>query len=341
MLSKRKVEIFKAIVEEFIQTAEPVGSKGLLEKYQMDYSSATTRNEMMELESMGLLEKTHTSSGRIPSTQGYRFYVEHLMEDRVDDRIEFAIAQVFSDRRLNIEEIIKRSCDILSQMSNLTSVVLGPDAIYQRLESIQLLPLHERSAVAIFVTSEGHTESRIFNFESDVSIEDIQACCGVLNQRLKGTPLNEVVEKMLIIKPILANTVVRYEMLFEAFINAFIRFASDNIYFSGLNNLMYQPEFADVEKLKQMLKMLENSQLWRTIGSGKGDVLLKKGEHSQLIWMDDMAVVSSKFSLGGKEEGQLMVVGPTRMEYDRVLSMLETIAIAIERIYGKGGIDER
>ncbi len=340
MLSKRKIEIFKAIVEEFIQTAEPVGSKALLQKYQMNYSSATIRNEMMELEEMGLLEKTHTSSGRIPSTQGYRFYVEHLMEQRSDDRIEYALAQIFSDRALNMEQAIRRSCDILSQMTKLTTIVLGPDANQQRLEQIQLLPLHQRSAVAIFVTNEGHTESRIFNFASDVSLEDIQSCCEVLNDRLKGTLINEVVEKMGVIKPILAHTVKRYEMLFEAFINAFIKFANDDVYFSGQNNLLYQPEFADVEKLKGILAMLENSQLWRTIGKGKGDILLKKGGHSELVWLDDMAVVSSTIRISDKNEGKLMVLGPSRMEYDRILSMMETIALAIERIYGKGESDE-
>ncbi len=341
MLTKRKIEIFKAIVEEFIATAEPVGSKALLEKYNLDYSSATIRNEMLELESAGLLEKTHTSSGRIPSTQGYRFYVEHLMEDREDDGIEYALAQVFSDRRLNMEEVIRRSCDILSQMTKLTTIVLGPDAMMQCLESVQLLPLNDRSAVAIFVTNQGHTESRIFSFDSDLSLEDIQSCTTVLNERLKGTPLSEVVDKMMLIKPILAITVKRYEMLFEAFINAFLRFATDDVYFSGQSNLLYQPEFADIEKLKQMMAMLENSQLWRSIGRGKGDFLLKKGEHSQLVWMDDMAVVSSKFRLPGDEEGQLMVIGPSRMEYDRILSMIETIASAIEKIYGKGGSHEK
>ena len=112
MLSDRKEHIFKAIVEEFIQTAEPVGSKTLLKKYKFNFSSATIRNEMMELESMGLLEKTHTSSGRVPSVKGYHFYVEHLMEDESTDQIEFALAQVFSDRRLNVNEVIKKSSDI-------------------------------------------------------------------------------------------------------------------------------------------------------------------------------------------------------------------------------------
>ena len=162
MLTPRKIEILKAIVEEFIATAEPVGSKTLLEKYNMPYSSATVRNEMQELEEMELLEKTHTSSGRIPSTQGYRYYVEHLMVQRKDDRLELALREVFSDREMRVEEVIKRSCDILSQMTQLTAVVLGPEGSDQTLEHINLFPIDEHSAVAVFITSHGHTENRLF-----------------------------------------------------------------------------------------------------------------------------------------------------------------------------------
>ena len=141
MLSSRKIEILKAIVESFIASAEPVGSKTLMETFNLSYSSATIRNEMLELENLGYLEKTHTSSGRVPSTLGYRYYVEHLMVDRMEPSLEYALQEVFFDRQLNIEEVIKRSCDILAQMTNLTSMVLGPDASTQTLEHINLFPV--------------------------------------------------------------------------------------------------------------------------------------------------------------------------------------------------------
>ena len=124
MLTPRRIEIFKAIVDEFVQTAEPVGSKTLMEKYQLPYSSATIRNDMMVLEEMGLLEKTHTSSGRVPSTKGYKFYCEHLMEHRVDNQLEVAVRQQLASKPLNLDDAIRESCNILSQMTNLTSGVL-------------------------------------------------------------------------------------------------------------------------------------------------------------------------------------------------------------------------
>lgn len=337
MLTPRKIEILKAIVEEFIATAEPVGSKTLLEKYNMPYSSATIRNEMQELEEMELLEKTHTSSGRIPSTQGYRYYVEHLMVQRKDDRLELALREVFSDREMRVEEVIKRSCDILSQMTQLTAVVLGPEGSDQTLEHINLFPIDEHSAVAVFITSHGHTENRLFKFSEEVSVEELQKCCGILNERLSGTPLLRVIEKLQLIEPILAQQVKRYESVFQAFFNAFLKFANDNFYFSGTNNMLNLPEFADIGKLRQLMGMLENSALWRNLGKNQGDLNLIRSEHSKLVWMDDVAVITNTFTINEGESGQLMVVGPSRMEYDRVVALMDFMSEAIEKIYGKGG----
>src|SRR5699024_3713123 len=205
ILTPRKIEIFKAIVKEFIHTAEPVVSKILINKYNINYSSATIRNEMSDLEKMGLIEKTHTSSGRVPSSKGYRFYVEHFMEDEIHEGIEGVITQIFSDRKLGVEEAIRQSVNILTQMTQLTSMVLGPTSNAEKLKSVQLIPLNDTSAMAVFVTEGGHAEHRIFNFESSVPIEEMESCTTILNDRLKGTPLINVVEKMESIKPILSN----------------------------------------------------------------------------------------------------------------------------------------
>lgn len=332
-MTERQIAIFKAIVDEFTRTAEPVGSKRLLDLLEFTCSSATIRNEMAALEEMGLLEKTHTSSGRIPSSKGYRFYVEHLMERQLDEGVKHSLQAVFSQRHYSIEEIVKKSCDILSQMTSLTSVVLGPDSKYQTLQHIQLVPLNERSAVAIFITDHGHTENKTFHFGQDVSIKDIKTCCDLLNDKLSGTPIGEVVNKMKEIQPLLASHVARHEVLFEAFVNAFMKFASDNVYCSGQSNMLYQPEFADIEKLKELMKMLEDSSLFRQIANHDGDVAIQIGGDNDLIQIDDVAVVSSKFKLNDEEQGELMIVGPTRMQYNRVVALMEYMSKVIEDLY--------
>ena len=183
MLTKRQELILKAIVEEFINTAEPIGSKTLVELYGLNYSSATIRNEMNFLENAGYLEKTHTSSGRVPSTNGYRYYVEHLLNANLDDKEKYQLQSVFNED-IPFEDIIQKSCDILSNMTNLTSLVLGPDSNKQCLSHIRLFPLDEKSAVAVIITDNGHTENKTFHFDEDVSLEDIQNCTAILNDRL-------------------------------------------------------------------------------------------------------------------------------------------------------------
>lgn len=340
MLTKRNIQIFKCIVDEFIQNAEPVGSMMLKRKYDLPFSSATIRNDMMYLEEIGYLEKTHTSSGRIPSTLGYKFYCEHLLDNKLDDQVEFAITEIMKDKQLNLNEAIQQSCDILSKMTNLTSGALGPLAEKQRLEHIKLFPINDRSAVCVFICDSGHTENKNFLFDRKVSVEDIQRCCEILNDRLKGTLIEEVMDKLESLRPILAKNVERHEMLYHAFVKAFMKFASDNVYFSGKENMLYQPEFSDLEKLKELMRMIENKTIWQEISDNSQKLALKKKDGSKMIWLDDVAVVTNTFSIND-EEGKLMVVGPARMDYDRIVGLLDYIALLIEKMYGSGGNHER
>ncbi|MGN1343919.1 MAG: heat-inducible transcriptional repressor HrcA [Traorella sp.] len=333
-LTQRQLKVFKAIVEEFTRTAEPVGSRTLMNLLDFNVSSATLRNEMASLEELGLLEKTHTSSGRVPSSKGYRYYVDHLMVKHIEPNMMNALQTVFDSRNSSMEEVVRQSCDILSQMTNLTSVALGPDARYQCLQHISLIPLTEKSAVAIFVTNHGHTENKTFQFKEKVSMNDLTTCCDLLNGKLVGVPLNEVVEKMVELQPLLAANVQRHEVLFEAFVNAFLKFASDQVYFSGQSNMLYQPEFADIEKLKKLMNILEDSSVWRKIANGNQGTTIRIGQDNELyLNTDDVSVVTSNFKVHGNEEGQLMIVGPTRMPYDEVVALMEYVSKRIEEMF--------
>lgn len=336
MLTARNVEILKAIVEEFIDSAEPVGSKTLVEKYHLPYSSATIRNDMATLEMLGYLEKPHTSAGRVPSNKGYQFYCEHLIEKDDGEEIKYALSNIFTKESMNIEDAIKESCRVISDMTNLASGVLGPDANGQTLEHIKLFPIDSKTAVCVFITNIGHTENKIFNFQDEVSIDDIKNCTEILNDRLKGTCITDLGTKLESIKPILTQSVKRHEMLFNAFYGAFVKFATDTLYFSGTANMMYQPEFSDVEKLKEFMRVVDDSSLFRQLISTKdGDnkLALKTKTGADLVWLDDIAVVSSNIHVSENESAKLMVVGPNRMQYDKILSLLDFISNEIEKIY--------
>lgn len=339
MLTPRRIEIFKAIVDEFIKTAEPVGSKTLQQKYRLQYSSATIRNDMQALEEMGYLEKTHTSSGRIPSTLGYKFYCEHLLSHSgIDHRMETAIQEAFDVSNLNIEEAIHLSCNILSEMTNMTSGAIGPDSNSQKLEHIKLFRLDERNAVCVFITNTGHTETKTFHFDEDIPYGDLETCTDILNERLKGTPISELAVRMQYIKPELSAVVKQHELIFTAFIRAFVKFANENVYFSGKDRMLYQPEFEDIGKLKQLMSMLDDTSLWKKIDERENTMAVTT-QRAQLTWVNDLAVVRTRFRVRGNESGELMVVGPSRMNYEKIIGMIDYAARMIEKMYYIGGDD--
>ncbi len=340
MLTPRRIEIFKVVVDDFIQNAEPVGSKTLQQRYNLPYSSATIRNDLQALEEMGYLEKTHTSSGRVPSTMGYKFYCENLLsESGMDKKMEVAIKDAFETSNLNIEEAIHQSCQILSDMTNMTSGAIGPDASTQTLEHIKLFPIDERNAVCVFITNSGHTETKNFHFDEDVPFSDIETCTDILNEKLKGCPLTQLPEKMEAIKPELSSVVKRHEMLFTAFVKAFIKFASDNVYFSGKDRMLYQPEFEDINKLKKMMTMFNDTTVWKKMHADENAIAVSTRSGAELTWYNDLAVVRSKFKVSDDETGEFMVIGPSRMNYDKVVSMVEYAARMIEKMYNVGGDD--
>ncbi len=337
-MTQRMVEILRTIVDEFVATAEPVGSKTLVDKYGLPYSSATIRNDMAALEAMGYLEKPHTSAGRIPSNKGYQYYCEHLLKKDIDEEVKYALANIFDKRSANIEDAIKHSCKIVSEMTNLASGMLGPDAKNQTLEHIKVFQIDPKTAVCVFITNTGHTQNKTFNFQDEVTIEDIQTCTDILNDRLKGTLIYELPEKLESLKPILTKSIQRFEMLYNAFAGAFVKFASETLYFDGTTNMMYQPEYADVEKLKELTKFFDDSKLFRSLvdkQTGSGDVMAVTPKGTELVWKDDIAIVSSeiKISNNPNDNARLMVVGPRRMEYSRVVNLLDFISKAIEDMF--------
>ena len=227
----RSETILKLIVEHFIKTAQPVGSQTLIDEYKLSYSSATIRAEMNGLEKDGYLEKTHTSSGRIPSALGYQYYVEHLREDRLDNQVKYALASILEKKALTAEEIIKQSCQILSSMTNLASVVLGPKANQEKLVSVQLIPLGSNAATAVFVTDQGYVENKTFIIDESISLEDLAKSMTLLKDRLKGTPIVDLVNKMEAMRPALTDYLVGQDAIYQAILEAFLRFASSRMSF--------------------------------------------------------------------------------------------------------------
>ena len=296
---------------------------------------------MQVLEEMGYLEKMHTSSGRIPSTLGYKFYCENLLgNSSLDKKMEVAIRDAFEASNMNIEEAVRHSCSILSEMTNMTAGAIGPDSSTQTLEHIKLFQIDARNAVCVFITNTGHTETKNFRFEEDIPFKDIETCTDILNSKLKGVKITDLAKRMEEIRPDLDSVVQRHDLLFTAFVKAFVKFASENVYFSGKDRVLYQPEFEDINKLKELMMMFDDSNVWKELHANEKAIAMKTKQGSQLTWYNDLAVVRSSFKINDTESGELMVVGPTRMNYDMVISMLEYAARMIEKMYNRIGDDD-
>ena len=320
----RRDTILKLIVEHFIKTAQPVGSQTLLDEYGLSCSSATIRNEMNALEKEGMLEKPHTSAGRIPSKEGYRYYVEHLRDDRVDSRVKMALAGVLEKRMQSVEEVIERSCEILSSMTNLASVVLGPKASNEHLISVQIIPLTETTATAVFVTDQGYVENKTFVIEEGVTVEDVTKTVTLLNDRLKGTPVIDLVDKMKAMRPALTDYVVGHDVVYQALLEAFVRFAGERMNLYGKKGLLEQPEFAeDAKKLRKLLELIDDPKALREAMEG--------GEDGGPIQFhiagedDDLAVVSAEVHVPGGKSTSISLLGPTRMDYESAVGMLRYV----------------
>ena len=194
--------------------------------------------------------------------------------------------------------------------------------------------------MAVFITNTGHTETKNFRFDEDIPMEDIESCMDIFNQRLKDVPVTELPEKMEEIRPELSQIVQKHDVLFMAFVKAFIKFASENVYFSGKDKMLYQPEFEDINKLKKLMSVLDDPSSWRQLGTGSTSTSVTIPNGAQLTWVDDVAVVRSTFRINKGETGQLMVVGPSRMNYDRIVAMLEYVSRLIEKMYNNGGSEK-
>lgn len=329
MLNDRQKDILKLIVLQYVKTARPVGSKSICQKLKC--SSATIRNDMARLEELGFLEKTHISSGRIPSESGYRYYVDNLMEPKkISGEDMLKLQTIFSNNELELSDAINKSLEIISDITNYTSVVLGKTSHENLLEKVEIVPINDKSIVAIVVTNKGHVESKQVNLQVEVDKAELIKTTELVNKMLVGTPINKVGEKLEYeIKPIIGSYTKNYEVLYNAFYEAFRDFAENkNVRFKGKTNILKQPEFGTVDDIKKIMSKFESEEVVSKIEESDDEVKIYIGKDNELD--DELTVIKTKYDTGS-EEGTIAIIGPKRMEYDRVITMLNYVKDNIEK----------
>ena len=330
MLSKRQDDLIKLIVEEYIKSAKPIGSNAICET--LNCSSATIRNEMSELEELGLIEKTHTSSGRIPSERGYRYYVDNIMKPKEltgDDILK--LQTVFKNKSLVIDDAITKSMEIISELTNYTSVVLGKSSYENKVSKIEVIPVEERKIIAIVVTNKGHVEHRNVFLESRVSISEIKQTVDLINKLIVGTPIDEVSSMLEFeIKPIIGQYVKQHEVLYNAFYNAFNDITNETaVKMSGTKNILMQPEFNDADKIRKIIGKFEDKEIISNIKEENNGINIYIGSENEFD--QDVAIIKTKYVVDGKE-GTIALIGPKRMEYDRVITLINYIKENIDQM---------
>jgi len=329
MLSERQNKILKIIVERYISDPIPVGSKTISK--ELNCSSATIRNEMGNLENLGLLEKTHTSSGRVPSEAGYRYYVDNLMELKkmnAEDMLKLQI--VFKNQQLALSDVIAKSLQVISDITNYTAVVLGSTSHENLLKQIEVVPIDDANMIVIIVTDKGHVEHKQIHLD-DVSMNEVKKIVSLINNLISGTPIDEVSKKLEYeIKPIIGNYVKQHEQLYNAFYHVFSDFTNQEVNVMGRNKMLEQPEFSsNIDKVKNVLGKLEDDVVVNNISTDdENNIKVYIGNENKID--SDVTVIQTNYNNNG-EEGTIAIIGPKRMEYERVVNMLEYIKKNIER----------
>lgn len=331
-LTKRQTEILGCIIDEYTKTAQPVGSKELVANYFNDLSSATIRQEMSYLEKVGYLKKNHTSSGRVPTTKGYEFYEANIIKPELSNNIKDRLKKIFQDRTSSIDSVIDQSVELINNIFSLPSVISVSNE-NDLLKKIDLIQLSSLSAIIILVTSSGLINKMTIDLQNNQQLDDIITCVQVFNEKLIDTKLSEINNKLNSIKDEIRQKVHEYEFVIQEFISKIFDFKEVNTTnVKGVRYLTTQPEFRDINKLNEVLEILENNNIWKQISydlNKTGKTLITFGKK---IGVEDLAVASTSIETGNKSH-KISIVGPTRMDYKQIKALLDFIKEEIENVY--------
>jgi heat-inducible transcriptional repressor len=319
MLDSRQTELLKLIIEDYAKTAKPVSSKALCDFFNC--SSATIRNEMMNLEDIGLLEKTHISSGRVPSEKGYRYYVDNIMKPEQLSKNDISKLQdILNNNHLQVADYITKSVEIVSELTNLTAIVLGNSSINTKVVKVEVVPVNEKSLIAILVTDTGHVEHRNIVIEEEVSLTDIKQTVDIISKMIVGTKLDEVSTVLEYnVKPVIEQCVRQHEVLYNAFYTAFSDFAKDASVI-GRKNILMQPEFDNTSKIREIISKFEDKNIIDKIEEKDNGINIYIGTETDFD--EDVTIIKMKYDVKG-EEGTIALIGPKRMDYKKAITLLE------------------
>lgn len=339
ILNERKIKILQAIINDYIETAEPVGSRTIAKKYDLGISSATIRNEMSDLEEMGYIIQPHLSAGRIPSDKGYRLYVDELMTYKQLDNNKVKILEEIIENSINkIDSLMKETAKALAELTNYTAISSKPNINKTKIKHIQLIPLDDNSIILVSVTDTNVIQNHIINVTKAPENNDLIKISNLLNQHFCGLTIEEInlplIQKL---KEQMGDYNQILETILDCITDAVQRANETEISLSGAKNILEYPEFNDISKAKILFQTLEEKNILNSIINSQaiGKIQITIGDENNISEIKECSIVKTTYTIGDKQIGTIGILGPKRMNYSQVVSMLACISKNIDDVLKK------
>ena len=339
-LTERKKRILRAIIESYIQSAEPVGSKAIAASIDMEVSSATIRNEMADLEAMGLLEKPHTSAGRIPSPKGYRLYVNELMEEhKLSLQETQRINQALAMRMRELDRVLDQAGRVVSRLTNYPAFALSSGMDKVTIRRFDLLMVEHNAFIIVVMTDTNVVRNRLIRLPSDLTEAQLQMLNTLLNTTFTGLTLAEITPELMRVAQHAAGEAYGLISLVVSFAMEVLEDAGrSSVHTAGANRILEHTEYQDVDKAHELLSYLDHdAELTQLSGAmGDSDTKILIGPENVSDALKDTSVVMASYDIGDGMRGVIGVVGPTRMDYAKVTARLSYFAESLSKMFGKG-----
>ena len=339
ILNERKVRILEAIITDYIRTAEPIGSRTIAKKYGLGISSATIRNEMSDLEEMGLIVQPHTSAGRVPSDKGYRLYVDELMHRRELGENEAAYLRQLVLRNMGaIDSLMQETARALAILTNYTTIVSEPRLTHPQMRHVQFVPLDAESIIMVLVTDNKVAKNHTINISSPMDYQTLNTLSVTFNRLFSGWALQEILDSYERYEDGIAQSAgVLADALtpvWNALANAIIVEDNVAVYTSGAKNILGFPEFNDLEKARPIFEALEEKEMLVTLlgGDNSEDISIIIGAENRLEELRNCSIIKANYDMGERISGSIGIIGPTRMDYSQVVAVLNSIVKNINSV---------
>ncbi len=339
-LSDRKRTILQAIVEDYISTAEPVGSRNIAKNHNLGLSAATIRNEMADLEDMGYLDKPHTSAGRIPSEMGYRFYVDSLMQRYSMTIEEIAGLQSSMDRKYNqLENVISEISDIISKATHYPAIVELPAEQKSRLRNVKMLLIEKGLVLIVVITDAGVVRNKRMKVDESIGYEVVDSISDFLSAQLAGLSADDFTSARLMLIYKAMSDYGDFLKTVVGFVIECLENPENLVYVGGASNILNNPEFENIDRAREFLSFIDRKEniakMLDVLANDKDDISIKIGSENGAPEMRDTSLVVANYKVGDKLHGKIGIIGPKRMNYARVVSSLELINDKLSEILSR------